>query len=114
MDLGKKTPWHLAINGGLVPVLELPNGTVINESKVLMEYVEDAYPESGYSLLPSDPVLRAKMRIAIPLVDNFNSSWWPILFKKSYAEEDFAKLKVNLQKIEDFIVANGRDDSPFA
>ena len=44
IDLGKKTPWHLAINGGLVPIFELPDGTVLNESKILMEYIEDAYP----------------------------------------------------------------------
>ena len=44
IDLGKKTPWHLAINGGLVPIFELPDGTLINESKILMEFAEDAYP----------------------------------------------------------------------
>ena len=44
LDLGKKTPWHLAINGGLVPVWETPDGTILHESKVLMDYVEEAYP----------------------------------------------------------------------
>ena len=44
IDLGKKTPWHLTINGGLIPIFELPDGTILNESKVLMDYVEDAYP----------------------------------------------------------------------
>lgn len=44
VDLSKKTPWHLAINGGLVPILELPDGTILHESKVLMDYAEEAYP----------------------------------------------------------------------
>ena len=44
VDLSKKTPWHAAINGGLVPVIELPDGTIIHESKVVMEFVEEAYP----------------------------------------------------------------------
>lgn len=52
VDLGKKTPWHLAINGGLVPVYELQDGTILTESKVLMEFAEEAYPSQGYSMLP--------------------------------------------------------------
>ena len=44
VDLGKKTKWHLDINGGLVPILELPNGATICESKVILDYIEDAYP----------------------------------------------------------------------
>ena len=27
VDLGKKTDWHKAINGGLVPIYEFPDGT---------------------------------------------------------------------------------------
>jgi hypothetical protein len=38
-----------------------------------MDYIEDAYPESGYSLLHPDPVQRAFMRIAsTTLIDGFN------------------------------------------
>ena len=59
VDLGKKTKWHIDINGGLVPIFELPDGTTLLESKVLMEYADEAYPDQGYSLLPSDPVKRA-------------------------------------------------------
>jgi len=69
MDLSKKTQWHLEINGGLVPLLELPDGTILHESKVLMEYFEEAYPKSGYAILPSDPVQRAHLRIAATFVD---------------------------------------------
>jgi glutathione S-transferase len=35
LDLSKKTQWHLDINGGLVPILEFPDGTVILESKII-------------------------------------------------------------------------------
>jgi glutathione S-transferase len=42
-DLSKKTDWHLAINGGLVPLLELPDGTILHESYVLMDFFEEAY-----------------------------------------------------------------------
>ena len=33
------------INGGLVPILELPNGTILLDSKVLMDYSNEAYPD---------------------------------------------------------------------
>lgn len=104
VDLGKKTPWHIGINGGLVPVWELPDGTIITESKVLMDFAEEAYPTQGYSMLPADPVMRAKMRIAIPLLDSYNQAWFPVYLKKAITEEEAKKLKDVIQKIEDFIV----------
>jgi glutathione S-transferase len=59
VDLGEKTQWHLDLNGGKVPIYELPDGTLIFESKILMEYAEEAFPDQGYSLLPKSPVERA-------------------------------------------------------
>jgi len=114
VDLGKKTPWHIEINGGMVPVWELPDGTILTESKVLMDYVEEAYPDQGYSLLPKDPVLRAKMRIGTNLVDALNGAWFPLYMKKSFPAEEFKPIIEKLQKIEDFIKANGNEASPFA
>ena len=69
VDLGKKTPWHLALNGGLVPILELQDGTLINESKVIMDFVEEQYPNQGYKTLPDDAVLRAKGKLANLLIE---------------------------------------------
>lgn len=74
-------------------MFELPDGTILTESKVLMDFVEDAYPKSGYSLLPADPVQRAIMRIAIALVDDANTAWFPIYMKKGYDEGLFKTLK---------------------
>lgn len=68
----------------MVPILELPDGKILTDSKILMDYVEDAYPHQGYSLFPDDPVMRAKMRTAIPLLDAYNAAWWPIYMKKLY------------------------------
>lgn len=114
MDLGKKTPWHLAINGGLVPVWETTDGVILTESKVLMEFVEDAYPTQGYSLLPADPILRAKMRLGIALTDAFGAAYFPIYLKKQTNEEESKPLRAVIQKMEDFIAANGKEGSPFA
>lgn len=96
VDLGKKTAWHLAINGGLVPVWETPEGTIITESKVLMEYAEEAYPTQGYSLLPDDAVKRAFMRLGTALIDPLGGIWFTIYMKKAYFEEDFKVLREKL------------------
>jgi glutathione S-transferase len=55
-------PEFLAINpAGLVPVL-VDGDLVLGESRVINEYLEDAYP-GGLSLLPGDAAARARMRI---------------------------------------------------
>lgn len=63
VDLMKQehlTPEFLAINPrGLVPVL-VHDGIPICESTVILEYIEDVFPEN--SLRPSDPLARARMR----------------------------------------------------
>lgn len=114
VDLGKKTKWHIDINGGLVPIYELPDGTIILESKIIMEYAEEAFPTQGYSLLPSDPVKRALLRMAIPMAEAIMSAWFPIMMKRHGTEEDFNNVKDKLQKLEDYIAKNGSDGSPFA
>ena len=59
IDLNVKRSWHTAANGGVVPLIETTNGDIIIESKVIMDYVDEAYPDQGYSTLPKDPVHRA-------------------------------------------------------
>jgi glutathione S-transferase len=44
---------------GKVPFLEV-NGTLLRESGVILEYLEDAYPQKP--LLPKDPLERARVR----------------------------------------------------
>ena len=54
------TPEFLKINPrGLVPVL-IHDGATICESTVILEYIEDVFPERA--LRPSSPVARARMR----------------------------------------------------
>jgi glutathione S-transferase len=45
---------------GEVPVLREPDGTVISETAVIAEYVEEVYPER--SMLGRDPLQRAEVR----------------------------------------------------
>jgi len=52
---------------GKVPALELEDGSVLPESSVIAEYLEDRYPEP--SLRPQDALARARMRLLVHLAD---------------------------------------------
>ena len=65
MDLTHKPQWHADL-GGTVPILELPEGRVLNDSKQIMDYCQEAYPNQGYSLLPSGPEEVELLRKTVP------------------------------------------------
>ena len=113
LDLNNKRPWHVAANGGTVPLIETTDGTIIIESKIVMEYAQEAY-ETGYSTLPSDPVQKALVRVAINLVEALIPPFYSIYFKKGkVTDEDVEKIREKLQKIEDFYEKNA-GESAFA
>lgn len=67
VDLGDRPAWLYELNPlGKVPVLE-EDGFVLPESEVIMEYLEERYPEP--SLLPSDAAARALVRLQIARFD---------------------------------------------
>jgi maleylpyruvate isomerase len=56
-----KAPGFVALNPqGLVPALELDDGTILTQSLAIIEWLDEKYPEPP--LLPKDPILRAKAR----------------------------------------------------
>lgn len=54
---------------GKVPTLVCDDGTVLAESAVINEYLEERYPEP--SLLPSDPQQRARARMVVQMTDAY-------------------------------------------
>jgi maleylpyruvate isomerase len=57
----QRTPGYLAINPqGLVPTLELDDGTYLTQSLAIIDWLEETYPEPA--LLPKDPIRRARVR----------------------------------------------------
>ena len=55
MNLGDKAQWHLDFNNGFVPILESPEGTMINESAVISAFASDfAKTTDGIKLWPSE------------------------------------------------------------
>lgn len=56
-----KSAGYVALNPqGLVPSLELDDGTVLTQSLAIIEWLDETYPEPR--LLPADPIRRAKVR----------------------------------------------------
>jgi glutathione S-transferase len=47
--------------------LEIEDGTFLGESKVILNYLEDAYPD--VPLLPADPLARARVRELMEVID---------------------------------------------
>jgi glutathione S-transferase len=61
---------------GKVPVLEEDGGLVLPESAVIMEYLEERYPEPA--LLPPDPAERALARLRIERHDDFSDPYYAV------------------------------------
>jgi glutathione S-transferase len=63
-----RSPEYLAINPiGKVPALVLDDGTVLPESEIIVEYLADAFPDSG--LRPAKPLDAARSRLIARIVD---------------------------------------------
>jgi glutathione S-transferase len=69
IDLGDRPPWIYEKNEtGRVPVYEEDEGLVLPESEVIMEYLEERYPEPA--LWPADPAERALARLWLQRFDD--------------------------------------------
>jgi glutathione S-transferase len=90
VDLADRPSWLLELNppSGRVPVLDgLP------ESEVIMELLEDAYPEPP--LLPADPAGRARARLLVHRFDaNLGDDYY------AYRRRDDNDLPAKLERLE--------------
>lgn len=53
LDLTVKNKWHLDINNGFIPILELPSGEFVTDSLVIADWVQNK-TEEGLNLYPGD------------------------------------------------------------
>src|ERR1700739_3152858 len=61
-------PDYLALNpNGVVPTLD-HDGSIVTDSSVIIEYLDEIVPNSS-NFTPRDPVLRARMRSLIRFID---------------------------------------------
>jgi glutathione S-transferase len=103
IDLNDKPDWFNQISPySKVPVLR-HGRTVIFESSVINEYLEEVFPER--SLLPKDPAERARARIWI---DFANVRFVPQVYKLLLAQ-DREKQAAHAEKLTEALLAMERD-----
>lgn len=84
VDLDDRPSWIYDLNPtGRVPVLE-DDGLVLAESRVLMEYLEERFPE--VPLLPVDPADRALVRLRLERFDDLLGNVY-YLFRRERSSE---------------------------
>jgi glutathione S-transferase len=89
IDLDDRPAWIYEKNPkGRVPVVE-EDGWTLPESAVIMEYLEERYPEP--SLLPPDPADRALARLWIFRADDFTTPYYALRRGRDGATEAFAR-----------------------
>jgi len=89
IDLSERPVWLYEKNStGRVPVIE-EDGWVMPESAVIMEYLEERYPDP--SLLPADPAERALSRLRIFRQDTFTDPYYAVRRGEESARPRFAE-----------------------
>jgi glutathione S-transferase len=101
VDLDERPAWIYAKNRlGKVPVLE-EDDFVMPESAVIMEYLEERYPEPP--LWPTDPAERAAGRL---LVEHFDQLSRPYYALRRGDEEAGSKLHERLDDLDSLLNVN--------
>jgi glutathione S-transferase len=101
IDLENRPEWLYGKNvTGRVPVVEEEDGPPLPESVVIMEFLEERYPEPP--LLPADPADRALVRLLIFRDKDFTNPYYAFRRGEDGAEERFysalAQLNVALSE----------------
>jgi stringent starvation protein A len=88
IDLSDRPAWLYEKNpAGRVPVIEEDGGRPLSESAVIMEFLEERYPEP--SLLPADPADRAGVRLLIFRDGDLTSPYYAFRRGEDGAAEEF-------------------------
>ena len=96
IDLGDRPAWLYEKNAtGRVPVYEEDEGLVLPESEVIMEYLEERYPEPA--LWPADPAERALGRLWL---NRFDDRLGGAYYAARRGDEGRAELDQRLAELE--------------
>ena len=97
IDLDDRPAWIYEKNAtGRVPVYEEDEGLVLPESEVIMEYLEERYPEPA--LWPADPAERALGRLWL---NRFDDRLGGAYYAARRGDEGRAELDHRLAELED-------------
>ena len=95
IDLSDRPAWLYGKNvTGRVPVVEEEDGRPLPESAVIMEFLEERYPEPA--LLPADPADRAFVRLLIFRDEDFTDPYYAFRRGEDGADEEFAAALMQL------------------
>jgi glutathione S-transferase len=95
IDLNDRPQWIYEKNAtGRVPVIE-EDAWILPESSVIMEYLEERYPDPP--LLPADPADRALARVWIFRHDDFTKPYYAL---RRGEEDAAARLDAELAKLD--------------
>ncbi len=111
-------PEYLKINpNGVVPTL-IFDGTVVTDSAVIMEFLDEVSPD--HSLVPDDPAERAHMRSMLRYIDevptpairipSYNMAFLPHF--QAMSEEDFQAMADSKPLRREFLLRMGRTGFP--
>ncbi len=115
IDLADKPKELWGVNpAGGVPVLVLDDGAAIPESMVILQYLEDRYPD--HPLLPPDPLSRARARLLYDRVTALLGGPLLKLARGTDAEKGAAERAIReaLGKLEAEVPADGFLLGPFS
>jgi len=99
IDLDDRPAWIYDLNpAGRVPVLE-EDGFVLPESLVIMEYLDERYPEPA--LMPADPGDRAAVRLLCERFDDLGDPYYDLLRDRSPAARP--RLERQLDRLDELL-----------
>ena len=109
----KPEGWSELSPYGKVPLL-IHHGERVYESSIINEYLEEAFP--AHPLMPTDPLLRARLRIWSHYCDNYYLAATSALVKHRDDPAQLAESRVKLDEVFRFIEFEGLrklSDGPF-
>jgi glutathione S-transferase len=95
----------------MLPALRLPNGAGnIPESLIVAQYLDEAFPDRGPQLFPTDPQERADARLFISDVDTLVKGFYGVLFTKEPEElkKKWENVKEDVQYINGVLEKRGK------
>ena len=88
ITLNVKPEWYAQINPEQkVPCLQFDDGRALNESLVVSEYLDDAYPDQN-RLKPTDPYENSKQKLAIESFSKAITLYYKIVMSKEKISEE--------------------------
>jgi len=103
VNLERRTKWHYLLNEGFVPILETPSGKTIFESRIIMDYLEEAYRSCGVRLYSDDVEERVQQWLLMKVFDDVASVLFEVIMSHGQSQPGLAKLHKAFGKLEDLL-----------